>query len=333
MPFFRCDFRVDADFVFPKNEKQPVVLEGTNAITSLRNGPVDNDGAISCLTAEVVGEAESAESATTQLRINLAAQLDILAFVTQSRFKIAREIRLIEWEPHQKSRTIYIIASQDVRYPPEPHPLEIFVNSSKNIEGLNPQPYVRKALKYFRLGLLEEQLDDQFMRFWLALEIIAENLKSDLRSPIVCNKCGAPLTCECGHKPSRRPMATDAILNLMNNLNKGAFRSISRKILDARNVLMHGGSVATVEEKCKLSMEELTKHLGVVSWSAIENALAVPRDLGVVTVDRDGDFAPMRRTLRAHLEFSHSGSSPHPAEEAIPNATVTILTRFEPFAD
>jgi hypothetical protein len=332
MPFFKCDFRVNTDFVFPDNEKQPVVLQTTGTTTKFRNGPVDSDGAISCLIAEVVGNVASVDIAITELRANLAAQLDLLAFVAQSRFKIVEEIRLIEWEPHQKSRMIYILSSQDARYPPEPHPLEIFIKSSINIEEAKPQSYVRKALKYFRLGLLEEQLEDQFMRFWLALEIIAENSKNDIRSPITCMKCGAPLLCECGQTQSRKPMAKDAILDLMNNISEGAFVNISRNILDARNALMHGSSVATVEKKCKLSMGQLTEHLGVVSWSGIEGAMSLPRDKEIVVLDRDGDFAPMRLTLKAHLSFSHEGTDPHPSEDTIPNATAQILTSFKPFA-
>ena len=155
MPFFRCDFQVAGDLVFPNGETPAVVLVCAGATSTFRNGSVDSAGAISGLVAEVVGDVASFEIATDELRSRLADQLDILAFVTQSRFSIVDPWRLIEWDPQQKSRTMYIIHSQDARYPPEPCPLERFFDSAISVGKAELQPFVRKALKYYRLGLLD----------------------------------------------------------------------------------------------------------------------------------------------------------------------------------
>lgn len=329
MPFFRCEFRVESDFTIPEDEKQQVVLEAAGATTTLKNGPVDGDGAVSCLFAYVIGDVESQEIATNELRARLASQLDLLSFVTQSRFKISNAIRLIEWEPYQSPRNMHVLQSQDARYPPEPQPLQLFISSAAKIDGTNLHPFVRKAMKYFRLGLLEEQLEDQFMRFWFALEIVAENSKDDEKSPVTCQKCGVPLKCECGHEQSRRPMATDAIRNLMSHINSGKYHDISGKLLLARNTLMHGGGIATLEKKCKLSMKELTEQLGQVSWSAIENALTLGDANEIIIFDRQGDFTPVQMVFSAHLRFTPQGNAPHPPEDAIPNPSVAISTRFK----
>jgi len=44
-------------------------------------------------------------------------------------------------------------------------------------------------MKYFRYGLLEGSSEDRFVKFWHALEIIAENTKEKERVPIVCSEC------------------------------------------------------------------------------------------------------------------------------------------------
>lgn len=117
----------------------------------------------------------------------------------------------------------------------------------------------------------------------------------------------------------------------MNFIQKGKNGENSRKLLLARNILMHGGGIEKIEKECKLSMKQLTEKLGEVSWSAIENALAL-KDAGeIVTLDRQGDFTPVQMIYSAHLSFNPSGSTPHPSEDAIPNASVAISTRFKPF--
>lgn len=330
MPIFRCDFRVESDFKFQDGIGQPASLEGVEAVSSFENGPLDKQGAVSCLVAHVVGNAISADKAPGILRDRLANHLDLLAFVTQSRFKISNELRLIDWEPHQKSRKMFVLNSQDARYPPEPQPLEILIKSATAFDREGLQDFVRKALKYYRYGLLEDQPEDQFMRFWLSLEIIAVNTMEETTTLMSCVSCGTSLTCKCGHIPTRRVMATEAILQMCDNIHGGEHREMSRKLLKARNSLMHGGSVETIESECKLSMIELTGHLGVVTWHAILSASPQSNVDDFVIVDRGTDITPLRLNLRTHIEFSHEDEKPHPSEERIPNPTIELSTHFKP---
>jgi hypothetical protein len=98
------------------------------------------------------------------------------------------------------------------------------------------------ALKYFRYGLLDEQPEDQFMWLWLALEIVAENLKEKVRVPIACSACGANVKCaHCGDEPMRIPMAKQAIEQLIATVvDEKSIAEVAKRQFAARNGLMHG---------------------------------------------------------------------------------------------
>ncbi len=216
MPNFRCDFDVNGDLVLPNNVNELELGGSQSVVSTLKNGSLDEDDNATGLVITVIGNAESIDSAEQLFRTVLIEQLDLLAFVTQSRFEIASVRIVMEWEAGQETRQFKTIHTVDARYPPEPGLISEYLETADILNKSNPPGFVRTALKYFRYGLLDRLPEDQFMRLWLALEIIAENVKAKDRIAVTCSKCGAAVKCnECGAEPTRIPMAKQAIDQLI----------------------------------------------------------------------------------------------------------------------
>src|ERR1700754_3653865 len=98
MSQFRADFDVKGSLVLPTGS-EPFRLrsQSTPFEMTFRNAELDESGHATNLVVEVVGNSESIDDVASQFRTLLARQLDMLSFVTQSRFTIERCTRVIEW--------------------------------------------------------------------------------------------------------------------------------------------------------------------------------------------------------------------------------------------
>jgi hypothetical protein len=328
MPLIRCDFHVATDLVLPVKAPD-VTLRGPNNLTcKLHNGAVDKDGHVSELIAVVVAEVTSMDRAENELRGLLASQLDLFAFVVQSRFQILSPIRAIEWEPRLKKRHGRIFHEQDPYYPPAPDLAPEFGTSINQLNDATLPDYVRAALKLFRYGLLGRYPEDQFMYFWLAVEILAENSKGAEAIAIPCGKCGRPLVCECGAQVVRKPMPKDAINQLISNI--GWPPEFSKPLFDARNALMHGASVETVEKVTGESMAALMDTLGELCSRAIRALLPIPLDKTFHSMSREASFVAGRLLVAARFELEFDGNEDYPPESILAGAELSLITRFKP---
>lgn len=107
MPKFRADFVVICGLVLPDDVPFVVIACDEPPIEiTFRNAPRDAEGHVPELVAEVVGDCDSIEDVSTQFRELLANQLDIVSFATHSTFSIDQCLRVIDWEPFQRSRRI-----------------------------------------------------------------------------------------------------------------------------------------------------------------------------------------------------------------------------------
>src|SRR5829696_8972465 len=104
----------------------------------------------------------------------------------------------------------------DPLYPPDPKLTARLIATAQILSTAGPEGYTRRALQCFRRGVIARQWAEQFQQFWLTIETIAEGSKAKIRIPIPCPRCGAALKCEqCGEAPLRRPMARQAIRDLI----------------------------------------------------------------------------------------------------------------------
>jgi hypothetical protein len=239
MPTFRCDIDVLGDLVLPAGRGQLDLQTSSGVSISFKNGAVDDEGHPTGMEAVVIGPSQSIETAASDLRLALTEQLDLLTFVTHSRFKIVAPRRLIEWDAGQTQRTMKVFHTVDSRYPPDPELDLAYFDTVDALNRVPPPPFVRTALKYFRYGLLDDLAEDQFMRIWLSLEIIAESTKDNTPIPIACPICQGAMTCSaCGAKPTRTRMAKQAIEGLIRTIAGDNAAVISKRLFVARNGLM-----------------------------------------------------------------------------------------------
>jgi hypothetical protein len=330
MPIFRCEFDVKGDLVLPAHVSELKLNSKDGFLTIFRNGPSNSDGHTTHLVAVVFGPAESIDSAQKELREVISEQLDLLTFTTHSRFQIIAPRRLIEWEPNQERRRIHTFYKQDARFPPEPGFALDYIETVEQLEHAAPPAFTRTALKYFRLGLIDNLPEDQFMRLWLALEIIAENVKNIEPMVFICPTCKASLKCaECGTVPTRVPMAKQAIEDLIARIAGTQAQDISKRQFITRNGLMHGRSSNSIEAECKVPLHVIVNELGALTWQAIMSTIPPGDGLTHVFGHRDGEFANKSLLMTVRGTFGYTGADDYPPEDKIPQLDIKMVKTFE----
>jgi hypothetical protein len=97
------------------------------------------------------------------------------------------------------------------------------------LQAHSPNPRLRRAMKWFANGVSTRFYDDQFVYFWLVVELIAQNAKDPTPVPDKCPKCQGPLFCEtCKTVPTHRPYQKQAIEQLFIKTCAGGSLSTAR---------------------------------------------------------------------------------------------------------
>lgn len=331
MPLFRCEFEVTGDLVLPGTDTQLVSADTAGNQFTFRNGKISDKGHPIDLAVTVIGNSESMENAEHDLREALLTYLNLLAFTTHSRFRLERTVQLIEWEPGKRQRQMWAFHKTDPRMPPSPDLIDKYTRTVEALDGVSPAPFIRTALRYFRYAMVSPIHEDQFMNFWLALEIVAENSKDKEKVPIPCANCGKDMVCEsCGDRPLRTPMAKQAIESAIErNAEPGKASDVKKLLFAARNGIMHGRGIQSVERECGKSFPEVVNTLGMVAWHAIFRAF--PQVSGNAQLEIGhwgGAFASTVVIAAVKVTFDHEGPGQQPAEDKIPRATIALKTRF-----
>ena len=329
MPKFRADFDVRGSLVLPAGA-EPLALHCDDPACEIliRNAEPDASGHVPHLNVQVVATSESIDAVPSEFRGILAHQLDLLTFVTHSTFLIDQCRRVVEWEPYQKKRAFKAMQEFDPLYPPDPILGSENIETAQAISQARPAGYVQRALHYFRYGVLSHQLEDQFQQFWLSIEVIAEGRKEGTRVPIPCPICDGPLRCEhCNDTPLRRPMARQAIRDLIEMIVKDDPKGAYRTLVSVRDGLAHGRSRESIETEVGRPVGDLVDLAGAISWHAIMSSL--PEIEGPLNfADRGGHFVNERLITGPIGTFEHKGEAEHPAEDKIPSVKIELLTRF-----
>ena len=326
MPTFRGDFTVSSSLVLPDGGK-PMTIRNRDIVIVIRNAKKDAAGNIPSLNIQVVGEGSDLKSAAEELRGRLASQLDLLSFVTHSKFLIDQCWRVMDWEPFQKERQFRILKKFDPLYPPDPQLTAEFGATAEGFSNVEVEGYILRALRCFRYGILAEQLEEQFQQFWMSIETIAEGSKEATPAPIPCSKCGGVLTCNaCHDTPTRVPMAQQAIRELIDRIAGNKARDVHRRLARARNHLVHGGAPSSIEGKIGVSLEALVNEAGYFAWHAI--VATMPRIEQLFLGHRDGNFANKMLSMSPFGTFTHSGPEKHPTEDKLPEMNIEMTVTF-----
>jgi Methylamine utilization protein MauJ len=202
-----------------------------------------------------------------------------------------------------------------------------FFDSIQVLLQAKPPDYVVYALRLFRQGVLERQPEDQFQHFWLAIETTAEGSKEIARIPIPCPNCSGDLFCaKCNTTPTRRPMARQAIKQLLSKIH-GSSDQLYQMLVRTRDHLLHGRSPDLVEAKIGVPMEALVDMAGATAWNAIWHSMPHPESQ-ITLMDRGGKFANRTLVVDSVMEFAYPGDAAHPTEDQIPKVELSMSTKF-----
>jgi hypothetical protein len=334
MAKFRADFDVKGSLVLPVGEAELSFRSADrNTEITLSNRHAEGAEHANGLVACVVAEADDIGKVVDHFRTLLARQLDLLTFVTQSGFEIDQCRRVIDWEPHQKKRRIRPLQRFDRFDPPDPDLGADFLATAEAFAQARPAEYTLRALRSFRQGVIGRQLDDQFEHFWHVIETIAEGSKEPLRAPIPCPICQQGLFCpNCNDTPTRRPVARQAIRELLGKIRKDGDKKFYSDLVRTRDHLLHGRPPEDVVKVVGIELDRLVDEVGAAAWQCILSVM--PKLPGSPSLaHRDWQFAFKVLAITPDMEFEYDGVAPHPSEAQIPKVTITLHTRFRPRSD
>lgn len=202
----------------------------------------------------------------------LADCLNMLAFTTGSRFQKHRIRQIVDATPSKTNgmRSLLMWSEQIEYDDPQPFLREGTARAIERLSEFEMPPAIRRALRWYRLGINETLPDDQFVSFWFALEIVAEFKKSSEKVPDKCPQCRAPLYCEsCKTHPVHRPFARQAIQALLRAADKGCDDPTIERLFKTRNSLMHGSTLKEIEDSLPQPHEQIVDVLGRLLWKAL----------------------------------------------------------------
>ena len=234
---------------------------------------------------------------------HLADCMNMLAFTTGSGFRRHRIRQIVEATAGAVMRSVRMW-SESIEYEdPQPFLDESIVRSIERLSEFEIPPAIRRALRWYRLGINSQAPDDQFTYFWFALEIVAEFQKSTEKVADACPKCRSPLYCEtCQTHPTHRPYAKQAIRALLKAVDQGCDDATIERLDKTRNSLMHGATLREIAGSFPQPHEEIVDVLGRLLWKALVHQF--PREMFDGKLSMGVPSTYVHRTVHAvaHLE-------------------------------
>ncbi|MES2511844.1 MAG: methylamine utilization protein MauJ [Pseudomonadota bacterium] len=234
----------------------------------------------------------------------LAECLNMLAFSTSCRFKRHRIRQIVDATPGSGGMRSLLMWGDAIQYEdPQPY---LSAETTRGIERLlefDCPPAIKRALRWYRLGVNETQPDDQFMCFWFALEIVAEHQKSIEKVNDRCPKCHAPLFCEsCKTHPMHKPYAKQAIAALLKAADPKCEDATIALLDKTRNSLMHGATLKEIEADLPSPHESVVDVLGRMLWKALIHQF--PREMfdGSVVLGHPSTYIHYSVNAIAHIQ-------------------------------
>lgn len=201
----------------------------------------------------------------------LADCLNMLAFTTGSRFRRHRVRQIVDATPGISGMRSLLLWSDSIEYEdPQPFLREDTASTIERLLEFDAPPAIRRAMRWYRLGINATAPDDQFMNFWFALEIVAEFQKSTEKVHDRCPHCQSPLYCEsCKTHPAHRPYPKQAIRTLLKAVDNECDDAIIERLDKTRNSLMHGSTLKEIEDSLPQPHEQIVDVLGRLLWRAL----------------------------------------------------------------
>lgn len=210
------------------------------------------------MSLQIIFEAPSLREAREIADDRLVECLNMLAFVTGAGVRLHRTRQIVDCNPSSGMYDCLIWADTFGHEDPTPFFDESIAASIEHLLQFDPPPAVSRALRWYRFGIYEQNLEDKFQYFWFALEILAEYQKPPGKVNDKCPHCKSPLYCEtCKTHPTHKPYAKQAIMALIQAVEKNCDHEILADLDKTRNGLMHGATLKEIEQAITKSSEDI----------------------------------------------------------------------------
>lgn len=269
----RClaDFIIDSDLCLNDGTSLLTLTDPNNDFTlTLSNAESDSENIDAVLSAQLIFEASSFENIRDVACDKLARALNALTYATNSKFVQILLKRVIDWTPGIIERQAIIYVETPELDMAEPVLDNAYIDTARRLLAMQSGEKQQAALRWYRLGVQADNLEEQFSYFWFALEIAAEYSKGTEKIPSKCPKCKQPLFCECcGEHPTHRRYAGEAIQQLIARVQQINSDEVFKTLQIIRHTLMHGGRISSVLNQLPCTDEEAVNKLAFVTWQAI----------------------------------------------------------------
>lgn len=301
-----ANFEIASDISVVADGKVLNIRDPRNVFKALiRNIPRSEFTTPFLLSVHLYFEAESLEEATDVAEDHLVTCLNLLAFATGAAFRKHRIRQIVDAEPALKG------AMRDVRMwgdrieYDDPQPF-LDDEQAKTIERLltfDIPPAIRRALRWYRLGIDASVLDDQFTYFWFALEIVAEFQKPTAKVHDRCPQCQSALYCEkCETRPQHKPYAKQAIRALLMDPDDGCDDATFALLDKTRNSLMHGTTLKEIEGSLPDPHQSVIDTLGRLLWKALIRQFPKESFDGSIVMGEPSTYVRYKKTAVVHIK-------------------------------
>jgi hypothetical protein len=222
------------------------------------------------LSVQIIFEAPRLKEAQDIAQDKLVEFLNMLALATGASVKRYRTKQIVDCTPASGMRECLVWADSAGHEDPNPFLDSNIMASIERLLQFDPPPAVRRALRWYRLGVNASVPEDQFQYFWFALEILAEFQKPPENVADRCPHCKSPLYCEtCKRHPTHRPYAKQAIRAMVQAVEEACDEQTLEALDKARNALMHGATLKEIEYNLPKSDEHIIDVLGRIVFKAL----------------------------------------------------------------
>lgn len=255
------------------------------------------------LSLHIYFEAPKLDDAKDVAEDLLANCLNMLAFTTGAGFRKHRIRQIVDAEIPSKGATRDVLMwGERIEYDdPQPFLRDEIANSIERLLEFDVPPAIRRALRWYRLGIVAAAPDDQFTYFWFALEIVAEFQKPTARVHDKCPHCQSALYCEkCEKHPEHRPYPKQAIRALMMAADEECDDATVDLLDKTRNSLMHGSTLREIEGTLPDPHESVVDTLGRILWNALVRQF--PTEMGTLVMGVPSTYVHYKANTVAHIQ-------------------------------
>ena len=235
----------------------------------------------------------------------LAECLNMLAFTTGFSVRRHRIRQIVDATPDVAGlRSMLMWGDAIAHEDPQPFLDEHIGSAIDRLLKFDIPPAIRKAMRWYRLGIDASAPDDQYMYFWFALEIVAEFSKKTDKVPSKCPMCKAALYCDvCKTHPVHRPYAKQAIRDLLGASDKNFTDALFDRLDKARNSLMHGGTLREFDDAAAHPSDHIVDVLGRILWNAL--VLQFPHEMfdGTLSMGMPSTFLHHKLNGILHIQM------------------------------